>query len=253
MLVCALPLPTRPSTGQLAAATESLALVVHQDVSALKQAEYLKDEFIGVVAHELRNPLAALKGFANMLLYQTSRGRGAQLSQWQQEALEEIVQASSRLDKLTEDLLDVTRLQAGRLVLSRKPTDLVALTRHMLEQTQMSTQRHTLCLHTPLTSLMVELDGMRIEQVLRNLLGKAVKYNPLGGPIEVSLREEGESQVALLAIRDRGDQDTCQSAGTDVRTLCASGECTRHRHYRNRTRSLSEPRIRRAARGQPLV
>jgi signal transduction histidine kinase len=56
-----------------------MALVVHQDVSALKEAEYLKDEFIGVAAHELRNPLGALKGFADTLVYQTARGRGPSL------------------------------------------------------------------------------------------------------------------------------------------------------------------------------
>ena len=123
-------------------AREAVPLVVHQDVSALKQAEYLKDEFIGLAAHELRNPLGALRGFASMLGYQTARGRGARLADWQQEALSEIEQATARLDKLTEDLLDVTRLQAGRLVLSRKPTDVVVLVRHLVMQAQITTQRH---------------------------------------------------------------------------------------------------------------
>lgn len=105
---------------------------LHLDVTALKEAEYLKDEFIGVVAHKLRNPLEVLKGFASMLVYQTKHGKGAELSEWQQEALEEIDEATTRLDKLTEDLLDVTRLQAGRLALSRTLTDLVALIQYML-------------------------------------------------------------------------------------------------------------------------
>ena len=122
--------PTRPLAQHTPhAETEPLALVIYQDVSALKEAEYLKDEFIGVAAHELRNPLAVLKGFAEMLVFQTARGKGAKLAPWQREALEEIDTATSRLDKLTEDLLDVTRLQAGRLVLSRSSTDLVDLTR----------------------------------------------------------------------------------------------------------------------------
>jgi PAS domain S-box-containing protein len=199
----------RQPTGPLAqhtqhADTESVALVVHQDVSALKEAEYLKDEFIGVAAHELRNPLAVLKGFAEMLVYQTSRGKGAQLAPWQIEALEEIDTATSRLDKLTEDLLDVTRLQAGRLVLSRTPTDLVALTRHMVTQRQMTTRHHALSLDTAHTSVEVEVDRARIEQVLTNLLSNAIKYSPQGGPIELTLREEVEPHVALLSVRDRG-------------------------------------------------
>jgi PAS domain S-box-containing protein len=168
-------------------AREAVALVVHQDVSALKQAEYLKDEFIGLAAHELRNPLGALRGFASMLGYQTARGRGARLADWQQEALCEIEQATARLDKLTEDLLDVTRLQAGRLVLSRKPADMVVLVRSLVMQAQITTRRHTFSFETPLSRLVVEVDRVRIEQVLSNLLGNAVKYSPQGGPIEVVL------------------------------------------------------------------
>jgi signal transduction histidine kinase len=157
-----------------------------------------------VAAHELRNPLTALKGFADMLIYQTARGKGAPLADWQREALSEIDQATSRLDKLTEDLLDVTRLQAGRLTLSRKPTDLVALTRHMVTQLQRTTRRHTFSLDTALPSLVVEVDRGRIEQALSNLLGNAIKYSPQGGPIELTIREEREPHVALLSIRDRG-------------------------------------------------
>lgn len=183
---------------------ETVALVVHQDVSALREAEYLKDEFIGVAAHELRNPLAVLKGFAEMLVYQTARGKGPELAAWQREALEEIDQATSRLDKLTEDLLDVTRLQAGRLVLSTNPTDLVALTRRMVSQRQVTTSQHVFSLDTAHSSLVVDIDRVRIEQVLSNLLSNAIKYTPQGGPIELSIREEVESHSALLSVRDRG-------------------------------------------------
>jgi PAS domain S-box-containing protein len=186
------------------ASQESVALVVYQDVSALKEAEYLKDEFIGVAAHELRNPLAVLKGFAEMLVYQTARGKGPKLAAWQREALEEIDVATSRLDKLTEDLLDVTRLQAGRLVLSRNPTDLVALTQRMVTQRQMTTKQHVFSLDTEHSSLVVEVDRARIEQVLTNLLSNSIKYSPQGGPIELTLREEVEPHEALLSIRDRG-------------------------------------------------
>ena len=183
---------------------EPVALVVHQDVSALKEAEYLKDEFIGVAAHELRNPLAVLKGYAEMLVFQTARGKGPKLAAWQSEALEEIDEATSRLDKLTEDLLDVTRLQAGRLVLSREPTDLVALIQRMVTQRQMTTKQHIFSLDTEHSSLMIEVDRTRVEQVLTNLLSNAIKYSPQGGPIEMSLRKKIEPSEAVLSIRDRG-------------------------------------------------
>ncbi|HEV2661008.1 MAG TPA: PAS domain S-box protein, partial [Ktedonobacteraceae bacterium] len=69
---------------------ESLALVVHHDVRMLKEAEYLKDEFIGIAAHELRTPLAVLKGAASTLVVQTERGHGPQLADWQYETLQEL-------------------------------------------------------------------------------------------------------------------------------------------------------------------
>jgi PAS domain S-box-containing protein len=184
--------------------SERVALVVHQDVNALKEADHLKDEFIGMAAHELRNPLAALKGFADMLVYHTARGKGPTLADWQQEAIEMIEEATARLDKLTEDLLDVTRLQAGRLALSRASTDLVALVRQQVRQAQIATQRHTISFETSLSKLQAQIDHVRIEQVLSNLLSNAIKYSPQGGLIEVVLREESEPHAALLSVRDQG-------------------------------------------------
>jgi len=183
---------------------EPVALVVHQDVTALKEAEQLKDYFLGLVAHELRTPLAALKGFVTMLLTQTARGRGVPLTDWQQEALLEIDLATDRLDRLTKDLLDVARLQAGRLELRREPTDLVALCKRVIAQFQQSADRHRLTLSTSLSPLLAHLDGGRIEQVLSNLLTNAIKYSPAGGPVEVTLLEDIERQEALISIRDQG-------------------------------------------------
>jgi signal transduction histidine kinase len=156
------------------------------------------------VAHELRTPLAALKGFVTMLLTQTARGRGVSLTDWQQEALFEIDLATDRLDRLTKDLLDVARLQAGRLELRPEPTDLVALCRRVIAQFQQSTGHHRLTFSTSLSPLLAHLDGGRIEQVLSNLLTNAIKYSPAGGPVEVTLLEDIERQEALISIRDQG-------------------------------------------------
>src|SRR5437868_4461926 len=140
---------------------EAMALVMHQDVTALKEAEYLKDEFVGIVAHELRTPLAALKGFADMLLVQTARGHGPALAEWQREALEEVELATTRLVKLTEELLDVTRLQAGRLHLQRTPTNVVPLAHRVATLLQQTTQ-HRLEVRTTQPELVADLDPGRI-------------------------------------------------------------------------------------------
>jgi PAS domain S-box-containing protein len=180
------------------------ALVVIQDITPLKEAEQLKDRFIGMVAHELRNPLAALKGFATMLLRHAHGERGTALAPWQQEALGEIDLATNRLNRLTEDLLDVVRLEAGQLVLHRESVNLVEITRRVIAQMGQSSDRHQLTFTTSLSSLQAQVDKGRIEQVLANLLTNAIKYSPAGGLVEVTLSVERERQEVLLSVRDQG-------------------------------------------------
>ena len=181
---------------------EPAAIVVHQDVTALKEAEQVKDEFIGIAAHELRSPLAVLKGFAQTLLFQTARGNGPELADWQVESLQSIDQATLRMIELIEDLLDVTRLQAERIELLIEPTDLVALTQRVLKRCQVTTESHTLSLHTTLEHCVVFVDAKRMEQVLTNLVNNAIKYSPDGGGIEISIWEG--TQQAFLSVHDNG-------------------------------------------------
>jgi signal transduction histidine kinase len=112
-------------------------------------------------------------------------------------------QAVQQLANLTEDLLDVTRVQTGQFQLDLHPTDLVALTRKVVERLQTTTTRHHLSFHTPYASLRVTADALRIEQVLSNLLSNAIKYSPGGGPIEVTLKET-QTQEAILSVQDHG-------------------------------------------------
>ncbi len=150
--------------GDVAPAT-SAAIVVHQDVTALKESERLKDEFIALAAHELRTPVAILKGFAQTLLIQTARGKGPELADWQTEGLQEIDQATVRLVELTEDLLDVTRLQAGRLTLQLEPKDIIPLVQRLVKRIQMTTERHQISLTTTLPYLVVSTGHIWFESL----------------------------------------------------------------------------------------
>ncbi|HEY7341361.1 MAG TPA: PAS domain S-box protein [Ktedonobacterales bacterium] len=187
---------------------EPLALVIQQDVRMLKEAEYIKDEFIGLAAHELRTPVAALKGAIGTLLLHTKEGHGSPLAEWQEEMLQEIDIATDRLTSLTDDLLDVTRLQAGQLLLHPAPTDLMALIRRVVGRMPPAATGHDIVIE-PLprgkrrqkkaddpsaVEVIVTIDSRRIEQVLTNLLMNAIKYSPAGGSVHISLavrKEDG--------------------------------------------------------------
>ncbi len=184
--------------------TEPAAIVVHQDVTALKDAERLKDEFIAIAAHELRNPLAILKGFAQTLIVQTARGKGPELAEWQMESLQGIDQATVRMVELIDDLLDVTRLQAGRLELHLEPIDIVAMMQRIVTRQQITTEQHTLSILTSLEHLVVQADPRRIEQVLNNLLNNAIKYSPEGGNVEITIDEDTTKQMAVVSVQDFG-------------------------------------------------
>ncbi|HLZ20842.1 MAG TPA: ATP-binding protein [Ktedonobacterales bacterium] len=185
---------------------DSMALIVLQDMTALKEAERLKDEFIAIAAHELKTPMAAVKGYADMLVRQSERDAQSRLAAWQTEALETIDQATSRLVELTNDLLDVTRIQAGRLELHPEPHDLVALARRVVKRFRVTTDSHTLQIVVEgSTDFVVAcLDVSRTEQVLGNLLSNAIKYSPDGGTITIGIREDVSRMLAELRVQDHG-------------------------------------------------
>ena len=183
---------------------EPLALVIHQDVRLLKEVEYFKDEFIGIAAHELRQPLSVLKGTVGTLVLQTARGHGPKLAEWQQEMLEDLDIATDRLVRLTNDLLDASRLQAGQLVLHRASTDLVELGQRVVERWQKTTMRHQLIFHTDHPQLEATMDPQRIEQVLSNLLTNAIKYSPQGGPVHVTLATSADGRQVEIRVQDEG-------------------------------------------------
>jgi len=184
--------------GVTASAPVYASLVVLQDMSAVKEAERLKDEFIAIAAHELKTPMAAVRGYAEMLARDLRRdaeqagappvdAAQAEALAWRREALAVIDDATQRLVELVDDLLDVTRLQAGRLELRREPHDLVALARRVARRMQGTTMRHTIILRADAEPVIAEIDVARIEQALVSLLSNAIKYSPAGGEIVVTV------------------------------------------------------------------
>jgi PAS domain S-box-containing protein len=172
---------------------------VFQDVSPLKEAERLRDEFISVVSHELRSPLTPIRGFAQIIARDLQKeGAHDQHVAW----LNTLQQHTDRLTRLVDDLLDVSRMRAGRLQVLREDVDVVDVARALVESRRASQTTHEIVLETELDSLHARLDGDRIHQVVDNLVNNAIKYTP-GGTITVSLKLTDEDMIRVT-VDDEG-------------------------------------------------
>ncbi len=184
---------------------EPVSLVVLQDISAMKEAENTKDQFITMAAHELKTPMAAVKGYADMLVtHSGDTANSAPLSEWQQEAISTIQLSISRLVELTEDLLDVTRLQADRLELTIEPHDIIALMKRVVKRFRAMTQKHTIQTKFPDGYLVVMIDPARTEQVMGNIISNAIKYSPDGGEICITIKRSSDANMAEVSVIDHG-------------------------------------------------
>jgi CheY-like chemotaxis protein/two-component sensor histidine kinase len=149
-----------------------------------------RDAFIAVASHELRNPLASVKGYAQLL-----QRRGA----YNERLVETILTQTGQLERLIQDLLDASSLEAHRLDLQRETVDLLAIARSAAEQAQTQTTEHTIVLSAPSGPLTGWWDPQRLAQIFQNLLGNAIKYSPAGGAIRLEIDErDDELQVAVV-------------------------------------------------------
>ncbi|WP_163990146.1 ATP-binding protein [Pyxidicoccus caerfyrddinensis] len=161
-----------------------------------------RDEFLAVASHELRTPFTPMRLYMQGLLGALKNPtRAANVESWVTK-LETANARLQRLAKLVEDLFDVSRMSEGRLPVRRAPVDLAALTVEAVDRWKDELARvkceYTLEAPEPVVG---SWDGVRLEQVLDNLLGNAMKYGP-GKPIHVSIQRHGEH--ALLVVRDEG-------------------------------------------------
>lgn len=194
---------TSDVTEQQLAEERYFQVIREQAARAEAEAEVrARDEFLSIASHELKTPIASLKGTAQLLLRAQERGQ-VDLERLER-GLRTIDRAADRLTLLTEDLLDVSRLRGGRLRLRPRETDLAALLRDVLARLQPQAEQHHLDLRVdpdcdPCPTV---LDPDRMDQVLSNLVGNAVKYTPEGGEVQVCLRRDGDN--LLLQVHDRG-------------------------------------------------
>lgn len=180
---------------KLAEANTQLKIEVKERKLAVQQNR-TKDEFLAMLGHELRNPLNAISNASTLLglpgVNETIAIRAKTIIQRQIQHLTNII----------EDLLDLSRVTSGKILLSKQPIELSALVNHCLETLQTSGRLQPYSLKTEMENIWIEADPTRLEQIVINLFDNALKYTPAGGKININLHAEVDS--AVLEISDSG-------------------------------------------------
>ena len=177
---------------------------IAQQSTELAEQSRRKDEFLAMLSHELRNPLAPIRAALYLLKIQ-ERGSANLI---QQQAREIIERQVTNLTKLVNDLMEISRVVSGRIRLELQPLDLNQVVAHAVESTAPLFEHHrharsvTLCTEP----LWVHADATRLEEVFVNLLNNAAKYTPDSGHIEVNCQHQmtGERHEAVIQVRDNG-------------------------------------------------
>ena len=167
-------------------------------VKSLREADRRKDDFLAILAHELRNPLTPIRNVAYIL------GRGSHDAGTVRRAGDLLERQVNHMARLVDDLLDVTRIMRGRTELNRSSVEIGAVVGAALEtvRPQLDARRQKVGLTREDESLFVNGDTVRLYQVVANLLGNAVKYSPEGAQIHVTLH--GTADQVILSVRDEG-------------------------------------------------
>lgn len=168
---------------------------------ALRQAVHARDDMMGIVSHDLRNPANAIKMLIRSVLEEETP---VPLSDGITERLQVVRQAAEQIDALIQDLLDVSRLEAGRLTVSRVPADVRWLVSRSVEamRPHAETSGVALRMNVPADLPIIRADPDRVLQTLSNVIGNAIKFTPGGGSVLVTVELKGDA--VEFAVSDTG-------------------------------------------------
>jgi signal transduction histidine kinase len=191
---------TKPVSEREAIARIRTHLANRHLVRQLAQALSHKNRLLGIAAHDLRNPLASIRGLAQHL----NEGALGQLTPEQQEVIAMFHDASNTMLTLVNELLDVSVIEAGQLKLRIAPTNLTELVTKSvhLNSVNAASKNTTITFVPGHSEVQANLDAAKIRQVVDNLLSNAVKYSPLGSAVSISVSKQDNAIV--IAVRDQG-------------------------------------------------
>lgn len=194
-----LPVPVGVTYTPLISSEGSLINIIStvRDITKFRQADEIKSTFISIVSHELKTPVALIKGYVSTLRRDDVEWDTAIV----QDSLAVIEEEADRLASMIENLLDASRLQAGGMALKRSDLYLPDLARRIAERMQIQTQQHIISTDFPEHFPVVLADETRIQQVLTNLVGNAIKYSQNG---EIRISGEVRSDMVIVCVGDHG-------------------------------------------------
>ena len=195
-----LPLPVGITYAPLVGPEGRLVNIVAtvRDITRFREAEELKSTFISVISHELKTPVALIKGYVSTLRREDASWDRKVVK----DSLEVIEEEADRLTELIENLLDASRLQAGALAINRSDVALDALADRIAERFRTQSTVHTIEVDFPDNFPIILADEDRISQVLSNLLSNAIKYSPEGGVIRIT--GQVRPQFVVVCTSDQG-------------------------------------------------
>ncbi len=178
--------------------------IILNDITELRNLDRMKTEFVAIAAHELRTPMTPIKGFISMLAQDEFDSFSFEERKEYYDIIEQNV---DRLNRLINDLLNVTRIERGiALQLFWEDVDLTALAESVFEvqRGMTNTDKHPLVVDSVPSPIFATVGKDQLEQILQNLVSNAIKYSPDGGEVRIILREETDTDSLLCGVQDHG-------------------------------------------------
>lgn len=189
---------------QLSDENEDLTGMVYvfDDITREHEIDKMKSDFVALVSHELRTPLTSIKGFISLIL----DGKAGPVNDLQQQSLSRAHRQSKRLETMINDLLDISRIEAGRIVMKFEPVDIIEIAQQRLEELKPPADEKKINLDLDAPTELPDLtgDSERIGQIFTNLIGNAIKFTPEHGSVKVRISQK-ECPVKMENMVDEND------------------------------------------------